>query len=56
MKVFVYEKRHSKLVKTITDVVAVREDRQRGLIMIETKDGFDFGYDVHKYKTTAYQN
>lgn len=56
MKVFVYDKRHSKLVKTIVDVVAVREDRSKGLILVETKEGFDFGYDLRKYKTTAYQN
>lgn len=55
-KVFVYSKRTSKKVATITGVVSLSYNMDDSLIEIYTGVGEMFTFDTTVYKTTIYQN
>lgn len=56
MKTFVYSKKTSKKVATITEVAKVIEHPTKKKIIIVTESGEDFEFDTAQVKTTTYQN
>lgn len=55
MKVFVYSKKSSKKIATITNVVMV-STKEPGKIILTTVTGEEFSFDTKTMKTTIYQN
>ena len=55
MKVFVYSKKSSKKIATITNVIMV-STKQPGKITFITISGEEFSFDTKIMKTTTYQN
>lgn len=53
MKAFIYSKKNSKLVKTLKNVIIVYS--LPDILKIYTLDD-EYNFDIHKYKTTIYQN
>lgn len=56
MKAFVYEKKDSKKIAEILDVVNVIHDLEEGRIYIVNDKKRIFQYDTKNVKTTIYQN
>lgn len=56
MKVFVYSKKTSKKLATITSVVAIHAKSGENAIQIVADSGETFEFNTNVVKTTAYQN
>lgn len=56
MKTFIYSKKTSKKIATITNVVRVQEIADEDRIQVITESGEVLGFDTSQVKTTIYQN
>lgn len=56
MRVFVYSKKTSKKLAQINDVVNVKINSKKKLIVLRTVSGEVFEFNTIEVKTTTYQN
>lgn len=56
MKVFIYSKKTSKKIATLTDIIEVRCNGEKNEIMFTNEDSECFAFDTTQVKTTSYQN
>ena len=56
MKVFVYDKKHSKQVAVMSDVVSAEYDKQSNYTVLISSNGDRYLWKSKQYKITMYQN
>ena len=56
MKVFVYDKKHSKQVAVLTKVIKAEYDKSSGFTTLISENGDRHLWDKRQYKITMYQN